>query len=76
MPAVVPSFLRHPDSASASQAPDVSILSHLAPSSRVDLPDNHILDPPASRPLASLSAVVQSEYTEMKTEGSLLAQSR
>jgi hypothetical protein len=45
MPAVVPSFLRHPDSASASQAPDVSILSHLAPSSRVDLPDNHISVP-------------------------------
>jgi hypothetical protein len=45
MLAVVPSFIRHPDSASASQAPDVSILSHLAPSSRVDLPDNHVLVP-------------------------------
>jgi hypothetical protein len=43
--AVVPCFLRHPDAASASQVPDVSILSHLAPSSRVDLPDNHILVP-------------------------------
>lgn len=45
MLAVVPSFLRHQGSASASQAPDVSILSHLAPSSRVDLPDNHVLVP-------------------------------
>jgi hypothetical protein len=45
MLAILPSFLRHPGSASASQAPDVSILSHLAPSSRVDLRDNHVLVP-------------------------------
>ena len=43
MLAVVPSFLRYPGSASASQAPDVSTLSHLTPSSRVDLADKHIL---------------------------------